>query len=160
MQGLLWYWVKYHKRNVSIRLGDVIENWEAGPNDTSRLVSTADKLFDRYSEPIIYDETACRKWMCDFAHFSGVSKPWQHEPPKHMAVVIREEPKDAYELWFHTLYHLNEEFSLGIDFEHWNVTKKPPLGGWPIFWQVGKKVVRSVERLRQAHYKARNETTV
>lgn len=153
MQGLLYYWVKYTKRNVSIHFGNNrIQHWAAGPNSTAYLVNTTKNLFQPYSKPIFHEREWCVKWMCDFAHFSSAKKPWLKPPPANLTHMT--EPTNAFDLWFVTLRQLNKQFAIGIDFENWNVGK-PPLGAWPMLGSVGKKAERTLDGLKE-----QNQTTV
>jgi len=159
MQGLLWYWVKYFKRNVSVRIGNLIENWGTDPGSGKvRIVSTRSNLLDKYARPIVHDEMSCEYWMCDLAHFASDKKPWQHRPPRNLKRMTK--PTDAFELWFHTLLLLDRQYLLGIDFQHWDNTARPPLGTWPLPIHVGSKAIRSVDRIWQAQNKPFNGTVV
>jgi Mannosyltransferase putative len=111
-QGLLYYWVKYYKRDVSIVVQDEVENWiDAGPN-ANRTVDDKPKpmlqmtlkleplapysqeyplayQFDCDQEAIIHRPKANKSHRClvpyrDFAHFMGSSKPWMKiDSPRH-----------------------------------------------------------------------------
>ncbi|CAB9518632.1 expressed unknown protein (Partial), partial [Seminavis robusta] len=103
-QGLLYYWTKFYKRNVSIIIQDKIENWiDAGVN--------ANKTIDGFSKPTLemnlrleplgpysHENPLVHQFNCDeekhqqaskykkphqcvvpyrdIAHFMGGSKPW------------------------------------------------------------------------------------
>lgn len=51
-QGLLYHWVKYAKKSVSIAYQDKIQNFGALPNGTVVLEETLDRPFSNYSKPI------------------------------------------------------------------------------------------------------------
>jgi Mannosyltransferase putative len=122
-QGLLFYWVKYHKRDVSIVIQDEVENWiDAGPNANRTvdgkpkpMLQMALKLeplasysqefplayqYDCDQEDIIHMSKARKSHRClvpyrDFAHFMGNGKPWMKvSSPKHL---LQRNPK-SYDL--------------------------------------------------------------
>lgn len=74
-QGLLYHWVKYYKRSVSIIFADKVENWANSSTGEVRLERVLHKPFINNSKPRIHFENACRKFMCDFMHFAGSKKP-------------------------------------------------------------------------------------
>jgi hypothetical protein len=138
-QGLLYYWVKYVKRHVSIVIGGEVENWGPGPaagntNDV-RLEQTFRNL-SKYAclpagkeKPGSYGfiDNGFRRQVpyVDFAHFTGDSKPWETPPKKSfMESSTMEEVKSAKQLWFHVLRKLKRELNITVDIE--NLTTQPP----------------------------------
>ena len=102
-QGLLYYYVKYVRQDVSIVIGDKIQNWM--PNENTGKPQIVDEIRDLETsapKPIAYmygcgtprfgdDELKWKaskeyqSWrhMCypinrDFVHFFGKEKPWQN----------------------------------------------------------------------------------
>lgn len=91
-QGLLYYWVKYHKKNVSIIIRDMIEQYVADTRNKDEVVLEG-TLYN--NEPFQSRNCDCRKDggnpnmstdglaifkrllpFRDFVHFSGKKKPW------------------------------------------------------------------------------------
>lgn len=89
-QGLLYYWTKYVKKNVSIVVDHEVENWASSQQGGGelRLEETLDGSLDKYtclpldkgdkgtygaSFPIAYGKTPYR----DLFHFVGRTKVWE-----------------------------------------------------------------------------------
>lgn len=74
-QGLLYYWVKYVKKDVSIIIGPDLEHWSnkssADGNVTLERVET-NILTDLSCVPYAKGASPYR----DFIHFTGTTKPW------------------------------------------------------------------------------------
>lgn len=143
--GFLYHWVKYEKKSVSVILaGDVI-NFVEGPNRTIKRRETLYQPFRNYSKVILRDEgRACRKWLCDFAHFTSGSKPWLHKPPLDLRSTP---PNNALHLWYGTLDILDRMFGMGYNLTHERNAilngYRTPLGTWPLFYNLGERVVRT-----------------
>jgi hypothetical protein len=133
-QGLLYYYVKYLRKSVSIiqdgTVAGTVENWAADENGKVRKVETFTNPFSNYSKPVLRDRVACAKWMCDFVHFSGDTKPWLSE--KGLPIYLSETSRfrRPHHLWWWTLRELNTELSMGLDLASWRplVPGKPSLG--------------------------------
>ena len=143
-QGLLYHWVKYVKRSVSIVSGEEVDNYgpAKGPTrgrDKIELEETLVNPFDRYTcLPRRYEDTFGElpthdaQGMApyrDFIHFIGANKPWKRRLPPPVATNI--ESETPYQYWFFMLRLLNKELNMGIDFTNWRVIKKTPLGSLP-----------------------------
>jgi len=137
-QGLLYYWVKYHKKNASLVRSNLVENWVAGPNGTVVLEETLDSPFSNYSLPITVFYHECNRWAkmgCpglyrDFIHYSAKSKPWLNAvPPVNRSRAEGLIKKKLF--WWYVLDDLNDKEQLGIDFDNWDVIGKPSLGFYP-----------------------------
>jgi alpha-N-acetylglucosamine transferase len=80
-QGLLYYWTKYVKKNVSIIIGDEIEHWASAADDDEAEVKL-DRFdrgspFDKFSCIVRTDENRVRPAPYrDTVHFTGNQKPW------------------------------------------------------------------------------------
>ena len=146
-QGLLFYYTKYIRQDVSIVIGDHVQNWV---HDTKTGMPKMEKKIEdlqKYSpSPIVYQydcghpgkEDKKLRFMCkpvyrDFVHFFGKEKPWQS--PQHKWFKgkregdirtwefdgDRQKNKDAaYRVWWRKLADLNEKYSIGLDIEHWD----------------------------------------
>jgi len=74
-----------------------------------------DDPLEKYRPPLLVKETgSCRKFMCDFMHFTGKAKPW-------LVPSIVKEPKSSLQFWWHVMEQLNRELGMGLDFENWDV---------------------------------------
>lgn len=163
-QGLLYHWVKYVQKNVSIRLGNRLQHWTTtSPNGTLYLANTT--IFDQNAfvpGQLLHkkDRYACLRWACDWTHFTSDSKPWLLGPPQSIlhrlvqnndttatasggGVVVANTP---LELWFLTLHEIQREYPqpLNMDFSNWTLRgTRPPLGTWAGLAQVRAKTQRT-----------------
>ena len=130
-QGLLYHYTKYVKKSVSIiHYKNLVENWGAsGPNGTVELELIIQDPFANYSKPRIRESDSCRKFMCDYIHFSGRGKPWLHRPPDDIIAGHPTKNGDSKHLWWNTLYELNNELDIGLNFSAWNTIGQRPLLG-------------------------------
>lgn len=112
-QGLLYYWVKYMKKQVSVVFEDHVDNLSEDENGNVALERTLKEPF-RNLKPILDSPFDCRKFMCDFVHFTGNTKPWMDYTPKEF-LNNRTEPHTPNELWWYTLKQLNKKMDMGLD---------------------------------------------
>jgi hypothetical protein len=140
-QGLLYHYVKYVKKTVSIiGSGNRVENWGAAANGTVILEETLDDPFRPYStKRRITQHGACLKFMCDYIHFSGTGKPWLSRPPSDIASDERRNA-DPRHIWWHTLYELNEELGLHLNFSDWKTGQRPALGLYAKYGDMDRRV--------------------
>mmetsp|Transcript_33610 Transcript_33610/g.100194 ORF Transcript_33610/g.100194 Transcript_33610/m.100194 type:complete len:459 (-) Transcript_33610:2288-3664(-) len=140
-QGLLYHWVKYVKRSVSIVIKGSVQNWsERSVNGTisAFLESTTEGVLDNAScsESDPYD----RGWKTssppyrDFHHFTGKKKPW----------LWADAPEDFHNgemgpspgaMWYHTLRKVKAKYNMALNVEKLAL-KPPPLGLWPTHWEM------------------------
>lgn len=146
-QGLLYYYLKYIKQDVSIVIGSRIENWIPGqfgkPELSEELPNTVNELTPKPVEPMyncgvpdaLQDETfwhMCYPVYRDFAHFMGKNKPWQVgvNPPWG--------PKDCgktfapYRVWWKELAELNLKYEMGLDVTNWDEVHLPQMKDSPL----------------------------
>jgi hypothetical protein len=139
-QGLLYHWVKYAKRSVSIAYQDTIQNFGALPNGTIVLENTLVRPFANHSKPIKCLNLAklCKMNAprSDFVHFTGRKKPWFHGPSSDQSEETR--LQSASHFWFYHLGQLNDELHLGLNFSSWETGKsrRPLLGMYPLYGAV------------------------
>lgn len=139
-QGLLYYYTKYVKQSVSIVYGkNQVENWGTSESGRIHLEVTLDNPFDRLRKLRIKDRMSCAKFMCDFIHFTGGLKPWIKGPDKNITVSLVEDETPLH-MWWHTLFKLNDELSMGLDFANWR-SGRPSLGMYADFRQMNKRVM-------------------
>ena len=119
-QGLLYYWTKYEKRDVTIVVGNEFENWANGT-----LLDTKHSILNGYSNPIKVFKGSCgiRLGTCDaphgdYRHFTGKEKPWLvDKAPDNFS---RKDSMDSPEhMWFHYLSLVNQELGMGLDLTNW-----------------------------------------
>jgi hypothetical protein len=139
-QGLLYHWVKYAKKSVSIAYHDKIQNFGALPDGTIVLENTLDRPFANHSKPI---KCLNRYKLCkmgaprnDHVHFTGRSKPWFHGPPANVTVENRLD-SDAH-FWYYHLEQINDELDMGLNFTGWTTgrSRRPLLGMYPLYGAV------------------------
>ena len=141
-QGLMYYVAKYLSKEVSIAIGERVQNWKAVEGQVNPVKeSESEGLLDQYQakQKLLAYQNKCDKggyhdmqWSChapynSLAHFVGTHKPWQkkfqlswiHKP------VDSSHREAAFIFWFKELIALNEEHSMGIDFEHWDEKHLP-----------------------------------
>ena len=138
-QGLLYQWVKYVKQSVSIIFYDRVENWSFDvANDVPVLEREIHNPFVNYSNPLIRTFVACKKYMCDFHHFTGVKKPWLRHPPTEYPK-LESDLKYGWDVWWYYLYIANEEHNLGIDFDNWVPLGRPTQGLYATYTSVRER---------------------
>ena len=139
-QGLLYYWTKFLKQDLSIVIGAKIQNWV--PDNTTGLPKLLSQMLDdpvkSYSAPapLAYqpgcdNEKAgsfmshvCRVPYRDFAHFMGRNKPWQKG--YHPSILTSTEHHFYYgatRIWFQELVEINTKYSMGIDVNAWEASE-------------------------------------
>jgi len=139
-QGLLYFWVKYYKKNVSILIMDTIEQY--GVNNKNEVILET-TLHD--NEPFKSRNCDCRTDdnnvgftnsgtmpifrrivpFRDYVHFTGKTKPWMLINQKRLDVkeiVSRVEKNDVYnssvftspqEVWQFTFWKIHERLQMG-----------------------------------------------
>ena len=128
-QGLLYYWTKYHLKNVSIINIDTIEHWTTDPHgdlikqrveDASTLLRPHSCLPDGMDQmgqyasslhPMFVNKAPYR----DFVHFTSNLKPWIHA--NNAPSSVSTQPTSSTEYWFSILRKLQERFDLDLDLE-------------------------------------------
>ena len=136
----VYHWTKYVKKSVSIVFGQYVENWSAMPNGTVSLQNMLGEKFFNMSTPgILSNQKPCKKFMCDFVHFSGRGKPWFLQP---LPALLKsrgdgKQHKSMQRLWWVTLKELDYEFDMGLNFTHWPLVGMRPDHG---FWASRKQV--------------------
>jgi hypothetical protein len=138
-QGLLYHWVKYAKKSVSLVRSNIVENWSVDSNGTLSITATYDNPFVNVSHPIKKFYHECFRWSrkgChapyqDWVHFTGKKKPWLAVKPPANLTAKSVPTMNRKSFWWYNLKELNDEMHLGLDFENWLVIGKPSLGFFP-----------------------------
>ena len=131
-EGLLYHFIKYDKKKVSIIQRAKIENW--GLNDEGQLV--LQEVLDlkasivsgkrRQCWATTMSHKPCHAPHSDYVHFPGSAKPWLDYPTEYLAKGTKREDS-PHHLWWKTLQDANRDYELGLDFEHWKI-ERPLLG--------------------------------
>jgi hypothetical protein len=137
-QGLLYQWVKYEEKSVSIVFRNGIQNWGVHNASTGELVLEAFHrldVLDTFSTRTkrecwtIQLSAPCRSPFTDYVHFSGQLKPWFRGPPADW-----QNSTDPVGSWYRELERLNRELrlGLGLDLTKWRTGHRPLLGLYPL----------------------------
>mmetsp|Transcript_38265 Transcript_38265/g.114571 ORF Transcript_38265/g.114571 Transcript_38265/m.114571 type:complete len:266 (-) Transcript_38265:624-1421(-) len=145
-QGLLYMWVKYMKKKVSIVVNDVVQNWEEGQGAAAAVLvkERKDGLLnkrscskkDAFNRGFMFNSAPY--W--DFHHFTGRLKPWLGKKAKEIPADVANihDAKSPTQLWFHALQRVSKEHDMKIDIKNMR-TGKPPLGLYPTYFQMLQK---------------------
>lgn len=144
-QGLLYYYTKYLQKSVSIIHFENVENWAADSSGVVHKEASFEKPFLNYSQPVLHDSGACRKFMCDFVHFSGTAKPWMSKSGPQKSLTEETKLASANNLWWWTLIDVNAEFSMGLNFTHWVTPGRPPLGLYATYRDMDARITARQE---------------
>lgn len=133
-QGLLYYWVKYQKKNASLICANHVETWSALPNGTVYLQKRKRDVLWNTSRPIQVFYQECLRWAqrtCiapydSFVHFTGRDKPWIHKPPRDISEEHKMKSRKYF--WWWRLKKLNDKINIGVDIFNWRPMPKPSLG--------------------------------
>ena len=148
-QGLIYYWTKFVKQDVSIVIGDRVQNWmPSGGEKPRKEMELTDEPLAKYTAaaPMAYQDSCdkdkdsfhtCIVPYRDIAHFMGKRKPWQIENPRRFLNSTSTDKDTATtRVWFEQLIELNGKLNLGIDLDKWDQEqyaqmKESPLGTMP-----------------------------
>ena len=159
-QGLMYYYAKYIAKDVSIAIGNKVQNWQEDLYTKKPSLQSEGQVLQQYSpEPIAFQETCdisgkdilCDPPYRDFAHFMGSSKPWQNGVKKPWMRTPKSNTigKNApYRLWFDELSELNDKLIMGLDIKNWddvhmNGMKESPLGYMAMFKDHSNEIMGS-----------------
>ena len=134
-QGLLFHWVKYEQKSVSIVFRKEVEHWGEDNEGKPVLEATSDlSVFGHRVERKCWVGTMklkpCQAPHSDFVHFTGKRKPWLAGPPDDLSPETRMATADHF--WFQTLSVLNDKMQIGLDFKNWRKGHRPFLGMFPL----------------------------
>ena len=127
---MLFHWVKYAEKSVSIIFKHSVENWDVDQNGKIFMEQRFElSIFDDYNlDRVCWKIKPCRAPFNDFIHFTGKSKPWLRSPPEGFET---DATSSAPHLWYNTLHILNDKMKLGIDFSQWRQFHRPLHGLFP-----------------------------
>lgn len=138
-QGLLYHWVKYEEKSVSIILRRAVQNWgvdrdgklvleETLSLSTLRIPSRSKDCFREYT---LLRLKPCTPPHSDFVHFTANKKPWLTGVPANFGRFVGAKTQSADYYWFHILHILNKKFQMGLDFNNYPKAPRPLLGMYP-----------------------------
>jgi alpha-N-acetylglucosamine transferase len=145
-QGLLYHWVKYEEKSVSIVMRENIQNWDVGDDGKVMLESIIDLQTLNMKRSTMYQHQQQEPRICwaevmnhkpciaphsDFVHFTGKRKPWLQGPPPLDEIKDNNGATSAWHFWFYTLWVLNDKMQMGLDFNNWRAHHRPSLGMFP-----------------------------
>jgi hypothetical protein len=110
-----------------------VENWGADAEGKLVLEETLDmNEINKFMNPLLHDQGACRKYLCDHQHFDARTKPWMTGPPpdvdySNATNVQQTRLSSPLHLWFHTLMEVDKEYSIAVNLTHWEKEKVGPL---------------------------------
>lgn len=157
-QGLLYHWTKYVKHSVSIVYYGKVENWSPMEvNGETKAVKerVLDKPFLEHSKPLIHQFTTCKKFMCDYMHFSGNQKPWLKRPPADLDGSNKLFNKDN--IWWYFLMVVDHELGLNLDFANWVPGQRPSLGLYASWQDMGKHNKKTAALAEAAEAESKKE---
>lgn len=133
-QGLLYHWIKYVKQNVTLFIGNEVENWSSSPNTTgSILEATVTDAIKGYECPnrleFPYDKLTQAPYDMEgqIWHFWD-EKPWMM---KNVKAIMRDSTNAfrAYKLWFQTLDKVKRRLAITFDLDK-ELRESTPTGLW------------------------------
>jgi len=121
-QGLLYYWVKYHRRDVSIIIGPTTEHWV--DRDGSAVLDHRDSLvLDKYAcvndqAPLVKDRGFPSPALpyTSFRHFTGPNKPWLRAKITQIEKGEAAQAAGADIFWWQTLRDASLDLNFTIQF--------------------------------------------
>jgi hypothetical protein len=139
-QGLLYHWVKYVKKNVSIVVSMYeLQNWGVDSNGTlvmenktvglplynySCLPKNASNLQLGFASHPAYGLNLRKHVpLGNIVHFYKRFKPWEGNVT--VDITSKEQAVSATQYWFHVLRELNELLHMGIEFDNWSEYAAP-----------------------------------
>jgi hypothetical protein len=152
-QGLLYHWTKYVKKNVSIVFLGRVENLSVDVDGKPHLERVMQDVFANYSKPLISHFNSCNKFMCDYHHFTGLLKPWLRKPPEDLSEATK--LKSGAHVWWYHFKMVDQELSLGLDFENWISPGRPTQGLYATWGDMRKKESYKIEEKKDVNMENR-----
>jgi len=150
-QGLLYHWVKYVKKRVSIAISEQVETWIESKGEVKMAkLEPRKSIFGggcKASLPIYQLNFPVDRDIApynDFEHFTGYAKPWVRKPPPAETNTNSTVFVSKTDFWYHILRNVAKQSNLNVSIDSGlNITLKHQLGFYSTF--------SDVERLRAAH---------
>ncbi|GFH55741.1 hypothetical protein CTEN210_12217 [Chaetoceros tenuissimus] len=83
-QGLMFYLAKYIYKDVSIAIGNKLQNWKPAKGIARRkpiLDSLYFDILEKYQPPLLAYQFYCDKYKFDRANYLSIGKEWKCHPP-------------------------------------------------------------------------------
>jgi hypothetical protein len=149
-QGLLYYWTKYYKQNVSIIFKNNVENWSSQNGEAVLEQTLYDALVPyaclsyRDAQDGHYAKARfAPSWVPyrDFCHFSGRGKPWHAKRLNLEKTKSWEDVKstNSVHYWYYILRQVDRRLNMNLDFANLNIPHTI-FGNYPTRSQVHEKV--------------------
>ena len=131
-QGLWYYFARYVRKNVSIIIGDKLQNWDRNDDKDVELplmINEVEGALAKYSpKPLAIQgncdepDRHCYPQANDVAHFMAGSKPWLAgtNAPWFRHSNNTDNLNAPTRLWFKELRQLSDILHLGQDIDNWN----------------------------------------
>jgi len=165
-QGLLYYWTKYVKKNVSVMIGESAESWynRSVVDDNDKVISmkinedlhmvSTNSHTDKKCSPFPYGNFGIRDFepYSDFFHFTGAAKPWREDPAPFISTI--EKVRNTNELWYFMLRREVRRLNLPIETEKLKNKGRPRLGIYPKF-EMANEAAKAIheEKYPPIHFK-------
>lgn len=145
-QGLVYHWVKYVKKSVSVIFRkDKVLHYGEDPDGIVRIQEIGDfGIFKNATLRDCFDSLKqreeCIPPTSDYIHFTGSTKPWLLGPP----IDLESNPRaSGSHVWFTALQTIVQEYDLKIDLKNWKSRQRPLLKGFPTFASAAKTKYRN-----------------
>lgn len=145
-QGLWYHYMKYVAQDVSVFIGDRVQNWQRGGSEDmprlerqfsapsiagqgtllpTELVRTRKRACG--GRPHTSQYTACVAPYSSFVHLAGAAKPWMSQAPNESARGVQSAMAFGRVRWFQSLRLLNRKHTMGLDLDEWDSKHRPQL---------------------------------
>jgi hypothetical protein len=123
--GLLYHYVKFDRRSVSIVIGDTVQTWIPGQNGTVVLKEELQDIFANCTcrrqrqmhlkHPAHADILLKKPPYSDYSHFYSRFKPWEYLDAAEASVVMNsKKARNVVQYWFVLLDELDKRISMGL----------------------------------------------
>lgn len=135
-QGLLYYWVKYVKKSVSIVIGKEVEQW--GSDETGMGVRLEEILIDPLTPHSCYRTGRRAPPFRDYFHFTGATKPWLRGRLSREWSPGAGKYDETVVTWKRTLDKIYKRAN--VTFVTPTDGERPPLGAYPTYAEMIKHI--------------------
>lgn len=118
-QGLLYYWVRFVKKDCTIIVGNKVQRFKPGPDNVAVKVDEQREVLNRLAvrgtTSFCHDLIAwmCGVPYCNFVHFSGNKKPWVGSYGMNYTIPMPRFFRAGYDVWYDNMRKVNEKLHLG-----------------------------------------------
>ena len=159
-QGLLYYWTKYIKRDVSVIIGSAVQHWsDDGGEGVSLRTIDSDNPLEKYS---CFPKGNLAPPYRDFCHFTGRYKPWDHDLSGNVIEGEYESHNGVYKmsakhaeminLWKSIFLEVQEHTpSFNFSLSWIKLQMEPPIGRYSTFNDMIRHI-RAKKKMNWTHY--------